>query len=211
MFAHSSIWPIDGTLSGATTLGQSGHGSNGDNGALCIPQSSRITGASPLLGETYPFEEMLSVYFAAPMVSSQVNDWTFLFDPYMWPKQFLSLWARVDMGVMAMKGHSAFPNAPALLELHNGFKSSKWLNISIWPIHGTWTVTTTLVQSGHEINRNKKGTQHFSKFQNWTFTIRLCSFISRSPVAGEGLSPLLKRSRYILQPKLTGLLSFDGF
>ena len=40
----SSIWPIERTLSGATTPGQSGPGSNGNKGVLCIPQSSSITG-----------------------------------------------------------------------------------------------------------------------------------------------------------------------
>ena len=44
---NSSIWPIDKTLSGATTLGQSGPGSNGNEGVLHIPQSSSITEASP--------------------------------------------------------------------------------------------------------------------------------------------------------------------
>ena len=34
-------------LSGATTLGQSGPGSNHNKGVLCIPQSSSITGTSP--------------------------------------------------------------------------------------------------------------------------------------------------------------------
>ena len=43
----SSIWPIDRTLSGTTTLDQSGPGSNGNEGVLCIPQSFSITGASP--------------------------------------------------------------------------------------------------------------------------------------------------------------------
>ena len=43
----SFIWPIDGTLSGATTLDQSGTGSDGNEGVLCIPQSSSITGVSP--------------------------------------------------------------------------------------------------------------------------------------------------------------------
>ena len=33
-----SIWPIDWTLSGATTLGQSGPGSNGNERVLHIPQ-----------------------------------------------------------------------------------------------------------------------------------------------------------------------------
>ena len=42
-----SIWPIDWTLSGVTTLSQSGPGSNGNEEILCIPQSSSITGTSP--------------------------------------------------------------------------------------------------------------------------------------------------------------------
>ena len=35
------------TLSGATTLGQSGPGSDGNEGVQCIPQSSCNTGTSP--------------------------------------------------------------------------------------------------------------------------------------------------------------------
>ena len=42
----SSIWPTDRTLLGATTLGQSEPGSDGNEGVLCIPQSSSITGTS---------------------------------------------------------------------------------------------------------------------------------------------------------------------
>ena len=42
----SSIWPIDRTRSGATTPNQSGPGSDGNEGELCIPQSSGITGTS---------------------------------------------------------------------------------------------------------------------------------------------------------------------
>ena len=41
-----SIQPIDGTLTGTTTPGQSGPGSNGDEGVLHIPQTSK-TGTSP--------------------------------------------------------------------------------------------------------------------------------------------------------------------
>ena len=60
----SSIWPIDRTLSGATTPGQSGTGSNGNEGVLLIPESNSITGTSPSdclvshpghsLGKSYP-------------------------------------------------------------------------------------------------------------------------------------------------------------
>ena len=43
----SSIWPIDRTLSIATTPIQSGPGSDGNEGVLHIPQSPSITGTSP--------------------------------------------------------------------------------------------------------------------------------------------------------------------
>ena len=72
----SSIWPIDRTWSGATTPGQSGPGSNGNEGVLHIPQSSSITKASPSdclvsypenpLGESYPSADIQSVYSTAP-------------------------------------------------------------------------------------------------------------------------------------------------
>ena len=72
----SSIWSIDRTLSGATTPGQSGPGSNKNEGVLHIPQSSSITRASPSdclvsypghsLGESYPSAEMQTVYSTAP-------------------------------------------------------------------------------------------------------------------------------------------------
>ena len=39
----SFILPIDRTLSSSITLGQSGLGSDGYEGVLCIPQSSSIT------------------------------------------------------------------------------------------------------------------------------------------------------------------------
>ena len=42
----SSIWSIERTLSGATTPGKSGPGSDGNERVLCIPQSSSTTGIS---------------------------------------------------------------------------------------------------------------------------------------------------------------------
>ena len=72
----SSIQPIDRALSGATTPGQSGPGSNGNEGVLHIPQSSSTAGTSPSdclvsypghsLGGSYPSAEMQSVYSTAP-------------------------------------------------------------------------------------------------------------------------------------------------
>ena len=41
-----------------------------------------------------------------------------LFIPLTGPYQVLPFRARVDLGAMAMKGCSTFPNAPALLEPH---------------------------------------------------------------------------------------------
>ena len=69
----SSIWPIDRALSDATTLGQSGAGSDGNERVLRIPQSSNITESSPFdclesylghsLGEVLPFyRDAVSVF-----------------------------------------------------------------------------------------------------------------------------------------------------
>ena len=67
----SSTWPIDKTLSGATTPVQSGPGSDDNKGVHWIPKSSCITAASPLdclvsyprhsLGKSNPCVEMQSV------------------------------------------------------------------------------------------------------------------------------------------------------
>ena len=72
----SAIQPIDRTLSGATTLGQSGPGSNGSEEMLRIPQSPSITRTSPSdclvsylghsLGRSYSSAEVQSVYSTAP-------------------------------------------------------------------------------------------------------------------------------------------------
>ena len=70
----SSIWPIDRTLSDATTLGHSGPGSDGNEGVLQIPQICSITEASTIivsypghsLVESYPSAEKQLVYSTAP-------------------------------------------------------------------------------------------------------------------------------------------------
>ena len=65
-------------LSGATTPGQSVPGSSGNEGVLCIPQSSSISGTSPsdclesypghlLQWESYPSAVKQSVYSMAPV------------------------------------------------------------------------------------------------------------------------------------------------
>ena len=47
-------WPIDGTLTGTTTPGQSGPGSNCNEGVFYIPQSSRIGASSSDNLVSYP-------------------------------------------------------------------------------------------------------------------------------------------------------------
>ena len=81
----SSIWPVEKTLSGATTTGQSGPGSNGNKGLLRIPQSSSITDASPsdclvsytghALGESYPEADIQLMYSTAPANWATNDDW----------------------------------------------------------------------------------------------------------------------------------------
>ena len=75
--SNSSIWPIDMTLLIATTPGQSGPGSDGNEGVLCIPRNSSITGAlssdylmsytGHSLTDSYPSVERQSVYSTAPV------------------------------------------------------------------------------------------------------------------------------------------------
>ena len=77
--SNSSIWPIDRTLSGATTPNKSGSGSNSNEGVLHIPPNSKTGALSSnglksypghLLGGSYPSAEMQLVYSIAPA------DWT---------------------------------------------------------------------------------------------------------------------------------------
>ena len=73
-------------LSGATILGQSEPGGNGNEEVLCIPQSSSITEVLPSdclvsylghsLQNSYPSLEMQSVYSAAPANWAMFN-WIF--------------------------------------------------------------------------------------------------------------------------------------
>ena len=67
--SNSSIWLIDRTLSGATTLGQSGLGSDGNEEVLCILLSSKIKAGCIQdfrWVESYLSTEMQSMYSTAP-------------------------------------------------------------------------------------------------------------------------------------------------
>ena len=61
----SSIWPIDRTLSDATTPGQSLPGSDGNEGVIRISQSSSITGISL---SDYPSAETQSAHSIGPEI-----------------------------------------------------------------------------------------------------------------------------------------------
>ena len=83
MFAHRvcSFWPIDRALSGAITPGQSGPGSNGNEGVLCIPRIFKA-GASPSDGlMSYSWHSLVGVLlFCSDAVdifySPSQMDWT---------------------------------------------------------------------------------------------------------------------------------------
>ena len=80
---------MDRTLSGATTLDQSGPRCDGNEGVLCIPQSSSITEASPsdclvsypglLLGESYSSAEKQSVYSTASANWTNIEKMQFIY------------------------------------------------------------------------------------------------------------------------------------
>ena len=72
----------DRTLSGATTPVQRRPGSDGNEGVLCVHQSSSITWTSPLdlfsvisLVRSYPTGEKLSVFFIAPVDWANIVIW----------------------------------------------------------------------------------------------------------------------------------------
>ena len=78
--SNNPIWPINRTLSGATSLGLSGHGSNSNEGVHHTHQSSSITGASPSdYSVSYPghalWEEVLPLNIYASVYSIVPADW----------------------------------------------------------------------------------------------------------------------------------------
>ena len=75
--SNSSVWPIDKTLSDATTPDQSGHGSDGNEGVFHLPQNSKTWASSShswvsyvthWLQKSYPSNKMQSVQYTAPVL-----------------------------------------------------------------------------------------------------------------------------------------------
>ena len=50
----------------------------------------------------------------ASSIQSNINFQTFLFNPWMKPKQILLFWLRMDLRVFAIKWYSQFPGSPDL-------------------------------------------------------------------------------------------------
>ena len=95
----SSIWPIDKTLSSATTSGQSGPGSNGNEGVLYIPQSSSIIGIS-LSDCLVPYPEHSLGRGSYPSAEKQLMYST---APADWAKYQLGLWVENSESIGQLK------------------------------------------------------------------------------------------------------------
>ena len=94
--SNCSIWPINKTLLGVTTLGESGPMSGVNEEILRIPQSSSITEALTLdglvsdlgyslRGGSYPSAEIQSIYSADPAIYflASKNDFFFNISPHL--------------------------------------------------------------------------------------------------------------------------------
>ena len=60
-----------------------------------------------------------------------------LFNPYIGPYQVLPLQARVDLEAMAIKGYSAFPKTPALLEPHHQIVRESYPSADVQSVYST--------------------------------------------------------------------------
>ena len=72
--SNSSIWPIDGTLSGTTTPVQSGPGRNGSEGVLHVSQSSLIRSSPSDCLIPYPEHSLDESYLSLEMQSMYSTD-----------------------------------------------------------------------------------------------------------------------------------------
>ena len=101
----SSIWPIDRTLSGVTLPDQCGPGSDDNEGVLCIPQSSSITGTSPwdclvsYPGHPLAERRAVDVFYSSSWLG-KLQVWTF---PLLACEVFFRL-RYVDIQAMAISG-----------------------------------------------------------------------------------------------------------
>ena len=101
---NSSIWPIDRTLSVATTPGQSGSGSDGNDEIIRIPQSTSITGASPSeclvlypghswgVGGVLPiYRDAVGVFYNPSQLGRKQMEWVSIF--HAWKCSYFQIYA----------------------------------------------------------------------------------------------------------------------
>ena len=127
----------------------------------------------------------------------------------------LPLRARVDLGVMAMKGYTA-----VLMLQHYGNLTIKFsishllarsLNVKQFYLTRRWD-PIRCYHFGPEWTWEWwqwRGTPYPPKLQDWSLAIRFFNIISRNLV-GEDLPLLQRKNRYILQSQPTGLEKIWG-
>ena len=85
--------------------------------------SSKYCYASLTIQSSFVYTQLndLTVLFQTIQlsISTQFKCQTVLFDPEIGTYQVQPLWAKVDLGVIAIKGYSAFLQAPTLLKPHH--------------------------------------------------------------------------------------------
>ena len=182
--SNSSIWPIDGTLSSATTPGQNEPESNSNEKVLHIPQSSSITEASPSDCLVSYLVHSLVVGVGVGVVGSYPS-------AEMW---------------------SVYSTAPANWAKTIQFSISTQFS-SIWPIDRTLSSATTLSQNEPESNGNEK-VLHIPQSSSITeaspsdclvsYLVHLLVVV----VVVGGLTLLQRCGRCILQSQPTGQKQF---
>ena len=202
----SSIWPIDRALSGATTMGQSGPESNGNEVVLHIRQS--ITGTSPSNCLMSYLEHSLR-----GLTPLQRCGWCIL-QPQPTELNVKTVLFQVIQFSISMRFkcqnssilNNSVEHKYALWMQKNSKLSKLWFS-SIWPIDRTQSDATTLGQSGLGSDGNK-GVFHIPESSSLIGTLPSDCLVSYYQDTQRGLTLLLRCRRCILQLQLTGQLIF---
>ena len=118
------------------------------------------------------------------------------------PKRLQVLLSNTDSFICTQLNGFRYCYLILTIQFNISLHTVKWLNSSIWPIDWTLTGATPLVKSGPGSNGNE-GVPRI--LQNWSFTVRLFSVLSRTLV-GVGLTHQQRCSWRTPQSQLTGML-----
>ena len=132
----SFIWPIDRSLSGATTPGQSGPGNSGNEGVLPISQTSSITRTSPsdclVAYEGHSYEgsylsaEKPSVYSTAPTNWARRSKDELISDVLLWTYTHrcasIGRPARINLHQLYEELRSCLKDLPGAMDDRDGWK-----------------------------------------------------------------------------------------